>query len=114
MKMAGSEVVRSLGDVWVLVGGVSRGGAATTSCRSASTPRRSLVGTFIGSMMVNLWVYDGALDSTGTKLVLDSEGPSFSGDGTMAKYRDTIEIKDSNNRALMRASSAPTGSGSSS
>ena len=49
-------------------------------------------------MMVNLWVYDGALDSTGTKLVLDSEGPSFSGDGTMAKYRDTIEIKDSNNR----------------
>jgi hypothetical protein len=33
-------------------------------------------------------------------LTLDTEGPSFSGDGTMAKYQDTIEFIDDNYRTL--------------
>ena len=73
------------------------------------TAKKRFVGTFIGSMMTNLWVYDGALDATGTKVVLDSEGPSFSGDGTMSKYQDTIEIKDANNRVLSSSVQGPDG-----
>jgi hypothetical protein len=58
------------------------------------------VGTFIGSMMYHLWLYDGELDPAGKKLTLDSEGPSFSGDGTMSKYRDAIEFKSDDYRVL--------------
>ena len=32
------------------------------------------VGTFIGSMMTHLWIYDGALDASGQALILDAEG----------------------------------------
>jgi hypothetical protein len=73
------------------------------------TAKKCFVGTFIGSMMTNLWVYDGALDSTRTKLALDAEGPSLSGDGTMAKYQDTIEIKDANHRVLSSSVLGPDG-----
>ena len=44
-------------------------------------------------MMTHLWVYDGALDAAGKVLTLDAEGPSFTGDGTTAKYQDVIEIE---------------------
>jgi hypothetical protein len=53
------------------------------------------VGTFIGSMMANLWLYEGLLDSAKNRLPLETEGPAFGRDGT-CKYRDTIEIVDQN------------------
>jgi hypothetical protein len=62
--------------------------------------RKRYVGTFIGSMMSHLWLYDGSLDAAGKVLTLDSEGPSFSGDGKMAKYQDIIEIKGRDERTL--------------
>jgi len=54
------------------------------------------VGTFIGSMMVNIWPYHGVLNETGKRLPLESEGPKFVSTGT-CKYRDTIEIIDKDN-----------------
>jgi len=33
-------------------------------------------------------------------LTLDSEGQSFSGDGTIAKYKDAIEFKSDDHRIL--------------
>jgi hypothetical protein len=112
-KMTGSEVVRSLGDVWVLCEAQGEcpgeGIGYTLMTLGYDTAKKRFVGTFVGSMMSNLWIYDGALDSTGTKLVLDSEGPSFAGDGTMAKYQDTIEIKDANTRLLHSSFIGPDG-----
>jgi hypothetical protein len=58
------------------------------------------VGTWIGSMMTHLWVYDGALDATERVLALDSDGPSMAGDGKLAKYRDAIEIRSDDERVL--------------
>jgi hypothetical protein len=52
------------------------------------------VGTFIGSMMSHLWVYEGALDATEQVLTLETEGPGMAADGTMAKYRDVIVNDD--------------------
>jgi hypothetical protein len=51
-------------------------------------------------MMTHLWVYRGELDAAGKVLTLESEGPSFTGDGGTAMYRDVIEIKDQNHRML--------------
>jgi hypothetical protein len=64
------------------------------------TAKKRFVGSFIGSMMTNLWIYDGELDAATNTLSLDTEGPSFSGDGTMAKYRDVVELKSDDHRIL--------------
>ena len=60
--------------------------------------KQRFVGTFIASMMTHLWPYEGSL--RGDVLTLDSEGPSFSGDGSMVKYQDIVEIKDDNHWIL--------------
>ena len=63
--------------------------------------RQRFIGTWIGSMMTHLWIYDGRLDAAQKVLTLESEGPDFSGDGSkMAKYRDVIEWKSDDHRVL--------------
>jgi Protein of unknown function (DUF1579) len=103
-KFTGTESVRSLGDLWVLAEGRGQmpdGGPATTLITLGYDPQKKrFVGTFVGSMMTHLWVYDGALDANQRVLSLDAEGPSMAGDGTMAKYRDVIEIKSADHRVL--------------
>jgi uncharacterized protein DUF1579 len=115
-KFSGTEVVRTLGFVWVICEGKGEmpggGTGLTVMTLGYDTPKKRFVGTFIGSMMTHLWIYDGALDAGGTKLVLDSEGPSFAPDappGTMAKYKDTIEFKSDNERTLSSSYLGPDG-----
>jgi hypothetical protein len=67
------------------------------------------VGTFIASMMTHLWPYEGVLEAHGSKLVLDSEGPSFATPGSYAKYQDTIEFIDDNTRTLSSCMQMPDG-----
>jgi hypothetical protein len=62
--------------------------------------KKRFVGTFIGSMMTHLWVYDGSLDADERVLTLDTEGPSMTGDGKMVKYQDIIEILSADQRTL--------------
>jgi len=62
--------------------------------------KKRFVGTWVGSMMSHMWIYDGALDATEKILTLSAEGPSFAGDGTIAKYEDIIEIKSDGHRLL--------------
>jgi hypothetical protein len=60
-----------------------------------------------GQAMKNLREYDGALDASGKVLTLDTEGPSFSGDGTMTKYQDIVEVENDDHwilRSRMRGS----------
>ena len=64
------------------------------------TGRKRFVGSWIGSMMTHQWVYDGELDASERVLTLNSEGPSFSGDGSMSKYQDVIELKGKDVRTL--------------
>jgi hypothetical protein len=103
-KATGSETVRSLGDLWILAEGRSRmpdGSLATTLMSIGFDPaRRRFVGSWMGSMMSHLWIYDGELDGTGKILTLNSEGPSMTGDGTTGKYQDRIELKSNDHRVL--------------
>lgn len=62
--------------------------------------KKAFVGTWVGSMMSNLWVYEGELDSSGKVLVLNSRGPSMDGGGKQSNYRDIIEIVSSSERIL--------------
>ena len=57
------------------------------------------IGTWVGSMMTHLWVYDGELDAAERVLTLNAQGPAMSGNG-MAPYKDVVEFKDDDHRVL--------------
>lgn len=105
MKSSGTESVRSLGGLWTLAEGqwqMPDCSPFTSVMTLGFDPEKQrFMGTWVGSMMARLWIYDGELDADGRKLSLYSEGPSMSGDGTMAKYRDAIEADDGGDHRIM-------------
>ncbi|HKX54117.1 MAG TPA: DUF1579 domain-containing protein [Nitrosospira sp.] len=103
-KFSGSESVRSIGDVWIQCeghGDMCDTGAATTLMTLGYDPqKKQYVGTWVGSMMTHLWIYEGSLDEEEKILTLNTEGPSFSAEGKLGKFRDVIEIKSDDHRVL--------------
>jgi hypothetical protein len=103
-KFKGSENVRSIDGLWVLCesrGEMPGGDMATMVMTLGYDPQKQrFVGTWVGSMMTQLWVYDGSLDAAEKVLTLNSEGPSCTGDGKLVKYKDVIEIKNEDYRVL--------------
>jgi hypothetical protein len=103
-KASGTEVGRSIGERWVVVEG-SGSAPDGTSCIWMTTlgydPQlKRFVGTWLGSMMSNLWVYDGSLDAGERILSLACDGPSFTEPGKIAKYRDEHEFVTDDHRIL--------------
>ena len=103
-KWKTTERVRSIAGLWVQAEGESEmpeGGLASTVMTLGYDPQKKrFVGSFIGSMMANLWIYEGTLDASRKVLTLDTEGPSFKGDGTLSKYQDVIEFVSDDHRLL--------------
>lgn len=103
-KLTGTERFKSLGEIWILgegKGEMPGGGAANTLITLGYDPaKRRFVGTWVGSMMTHMWVYDGGLNADGTVLTLDTEGPHMSVEGKTAKYRDVIEMRSDDHRVL--------------
>ena len=83
MKATGTESVRSVGGLWTMGEGrgeMPDGKPAVTVMTLGYDPQsKRFVGTFIGSMMTHMWIYNGTLDASGKVLTLDTEGPDFSG-----------------------------------
>ena len=100
----GTENVRSLGGLWVLgegQGEMPGGGIGNTIITLGYDPQlKRFVGTFIGSMMTNMWIYEGELDAAEKVLTLNTEGPDFSVPGKTAKYQDIIELKSDDHRVM--------------
>ena len=101
--LRGAETVRPLGGLWVVADGrgeMPGGGTATMVLTLGYDPkRRAYVGTWVGSMMTHLWVYEGSVDAAGTTLTLNTEGPNFADEGkTTSKYREVIEFKSDDHR----------------
>lgn len=103
-QFKGSESVRSLGGLWVLCEGQGEmpgGGAARMLMTLGYNPQtQRFVGTWVGSMMTHLWVYDGELDAAERVLTLNAVGPAFNATGKMVKYKDVIELKSDDHRVL--------------
>lgn len=108
-----TETVRKIGEIWVAAEGTGDmpdgSPSKTVMTLGYDTQKKKYVGTFIGSMMTNLWVYEGELDASGKVLTLDAEGPSMSGDGKMAKYKDAIEFKSDDYRVMTSKAIGPDG-----
>lgn len=103
-QSTGTESVRSLGGLWIVAEGQGEMpglGIATTIMSLGYDPQKQrYVGTWIGSMMTYLWVYDGELDADERVLTLNAEGPSMTAEGKMAKYKDAIKFKSNDHRVL--------------
>lgn len=103
LKSSGSEVVRALGPLWVIGegrGSMPGGQPSEMMITLGYDPAQDrFVGTWIGSMMTNMWVYRGSLDPAGRVLTLETEGPGFDGSPSAA-YRDTFEILAPDHRVL--------------
>ena len=103
-RFKGTESVRSLGGLWILAEGrgeMPGAGTETMVLTLGYDPeKKRYLGTWIGSMMSHLWVYDGALDAAEKVLTLDAEGPDMAGTGKMAKYRDVVEFESDDHRVL--------------
>ncbi|MGH7501786.1 MAG: DUF1579 domain-containing protein [Longimicrobiales bacterium] len=101
----GTEHVRSLDGLWFIAEGEGEmpGSEPATSIMTLGydPKQKRYVGTWIGSMMTHLWVYDnGQLDGAGRVLTLEAEGPTMSGDGGMTRYKDVIEFRSDDHRVL--------------
>ena len=103
-KYEGTLNVRSLGGLWILAeceGDMPCVGPATTLMTLGYNPQKSrFVGTFMGSMMTHLWIYDGSLDAERRVLTLDTEGPSMTDETKMAKFQDIVEFKNDDHWVL--------------
>jgi hypothetical protein len=104
MNFTGTEQVRAIGGFWILCENHSRmpGGFdnAMVITLGYDPERHSFVGSWIGSMMSHLWIYEGALDAGNRRLTLTAEGPNAVVPGQRAQYRDEVEITDRDHRVL--------------
>jgi hypothetical protein len=103
-KVSGTESVRTLGGLWIVADGrgtMPDGGAATMVMTLGFDPQKGrIVGTWVGSMMPSLWVYDGELNDGANVLTLYTEAPSFDAQRRMTKYRDLVEFKSDDYRVM--------------
>ena len=86
----------SVGGMWVVLKGEGVFGDEPWENRIVlgyDATQGRYVGTFIGSMFTQMWLYNGQIDPTDGRLVLDTVGPKFTGEGT-ANYQDIVEIVD--------------------
>lgn len=96
MTHTGTQQTRAVGELWTIGEGKVSGpeGCASTMIFTLGYDhaKQKFVGTFIGSMMDNMWLYEGTLDASGKVLTLDTEGPSFADPTKIAKYQDIVEV----------------------
>ena len=101
----GSESVRMVGDYWAV--GEMEGEMPGTSDRFTSLLTigfdpaiGKFVGTWVGSMMTKMFVYEGELDDAKRVLTMNTRGPSFTDPEVEADYQDIIELNDDGSRVF--------------
>jgi hypothetical protein len=110
---AWTETVRSLEGAWIV--GEARGSmpdgrqSTTVTTLGFDSAKGRYVGTFIGSMMTHMWVYEGTVDASGEVLELDTDGPTFDGSGGTAKYKDSHQFVNEDYRILRSRALQPDG-----
>lgn len=98
-----NEMIEPVGEVFVqadAAGNMPDGSPWRTLLTIGFDPQRGkFVGSFAGSMMTNLWVYEGELDDSGQTLTLNTEGPEWH-NGQMTRFKDIIEWEGDDRRVF--------------
>ncbi|MDX2146174.1 MAG: DUF1579 domain-containing protein [Planctomycetota bacterium] len=121
LKSSGRERVRMVGDFWLVFEGESEmpggGGPASTLMTLGYDPARDLfVGSWLGSMMTHLYIYEGHLevsaDGKTHTLPLHTTGPDWSDPSKTARYQDVHQLHADGRRLmwaqLINAEGKPT------
>jgi hypothetical protein len=108
------ENVRSLQGLWIVAEGSGdmpggEGPATTMLTLGFDAAKGKYVGTWLGSMMDYLWVYEGEVEPDGRTLSLYTIGPSMAGEG-MADYRERITFVTDEHRSFTSSAKQPDGS----
>ena len=96
MVCSGEIKSRLLGGFWVIneLQGDAGGGTMHAIQTIGYDPeKKAYVGTWVDSMMNHMWRYEGTVDDSGKKLMLEAEGPNFMAAGKLTKFRDSYEFK---------------------
>lgn len=113
IKTTGTEIIRMIGDFWLVVEGngpMPSGGQMTYLMLVGFDPDKGkFVGSWIGSPMTVMYVYEGALDASGTVLPLCCTGPNPMAPGTMANFQDVHELTRDGRRAMWSQIQKPDG-----
>jgi hypothetical protein len=113
MKGTGKETVRMLGDLWIVgestmsMPGAGEGKAILTI--GYDPIRKKFVGTWVGSMMTHLFVYEGELDEATGTLPLHCTGPDFADPTKLGHYQDVYRLSPSGERSLTSHMKTPDG-----
>lgn len=105
MKSKGTETVRSMGGLWIVGEGqglMPDGDPATMLLTVGYDPQKKrFIGSWAGSMMTHMWIYEGELDEGQKVLTLNTTGPKFGGEpGATAAYQDIITVISDDHRTL--------------
>lgn len=96
LKGEGTMTGRTLGGFWVINEiKVSMMGTTVTGMQTIGfdPAKKKYVGTWVDSMSNHMWNYEGTIDKTGKKLILEAEGPNVMAKGKRSKFRDTYEFQ---------------------
>lgn len=114
MKATGRETVRAIGDLWIQIEGTGQmpdGGDMTYICLLGYDPgKQRFVGSWIGSPMPFMFIYEGTMDADGVTLPLNTTGPDMTRPGEMADYQDVQQLNNDNTRAMWSQMKLPDGS----
>jgi len=114
MESKGTEVIRAIGNFWVMSEMTGQMPGTTDHMTGIitlgyDTRTNRYVGTFIGSPMDYMFNYDGTRNEHDTKLELHCQGPSFTDPTTLADYKDTIEFVSKDHRRMTSHCKLPDG-----
>ncbi|CCM74775.1 DUF1579 domain-containing protein [Rhizobium mesoamericanum] len=109
-----TEIVRSLHGVWFVADGSGQmpgsGAATTVLTLGCSADKGKYIGTWIGTMMDYLWVYEGEVSDDRKILSLYTTGPDFGDTKKLADYREQITFHDCDHCTFNSATRQPDGS----
>ena len=109
-----TEIVRSLHGIWFVAegSGTMPGGSVATTVLTLgySADKGRYVGTWIGTMMDHMWVYEGEVSDDGKTLSLYTTGPDLIGGNELAEYREQLIFHDRDHRTFNSAARQPDGS----
>jgi hypothetical protein len=101
IKTKGTETVRRVGGFWVvtdITGEFMGAPFVAVMTLGYDAEKKKYVGTWVDSAQAMMWHYSGTVDDGGKILSLETRGPNPVRPGEIADFRDTMEIKNSDER----------------
>lgn len=112
VRLESRESARLIGGQWLVAEstGSAEGAPFTSILTLGYVPsEEGFVGTWISGRQTHLWSYTGSLDESGTRLVLETEGPVMGNPENLAKYREIIEVEGPDGKVVRSMILGPDG-----